>query len=67
LVGYVVLRGLLTDETLQPLTITPVAANTFRDLTAEPGVQYAYAVRAVDSAVTPNLSPVSSRVEESAR
>ena len=67
LVGYLVLRGLPTDETLRPLVSAPIVDNTFRDVTAEPGVRYAYAVRAVDSATTPNLSPVSSRVEEAAR
>ena len=67
LAGYLVLRGLPQGETLQPLTPAPVTENTYRDTTAEPGVVYAYAVRAVDLAIVPNLSELSSRVEEAAR
>lgn len=67
LAGYLVLRGSPQGETLQPLTSAPVTENTYRDTTAEPGVVYAYAVRAVDLAIVPNLSELSSRVEEAAR
>ncbi len=67
LAGYVVLRGLPGDETLQPLTDAPVVENTYRDLSAEPGVRHVYAVRAVDDAPAPNLSEPSDRVEEAAR
>ena len=67
LAGYIVLRGLPEGETLQPLTTAPVAENTYRDTTAEPGTVYSYAVRAVDLAFVPNFSELSNRVEEAAR
>ena len=67
LAGYLVLRGSPGDETLQPLTDVPVAENTYRDTTAAPGVRHAYAVRAVDTAATPNPSEPSDRVEATAR
>ena len=67
LAGYLVLRGLPPGETLQPLTPEPVPANTYRDTTAEPGVRYVYAVRAVDAVTPPNVSPLSDQVEDEAR
>ncbi len=67
LAGYLVLRGLPGDETLHPLMDAPLTGNTYRDTTAEPGVRHAYAVRAVDTAATPNLSEPSDRVEAAAR
>ncbi len=67
LAGYVVLRGLPGDETLQPLTDAPLVENTYRDVSAAPGVRHVYAVRAVDDAAAPNLSEPSDRVEEAAR
>ena len=67
LAGYVVLRGSPGDETLHPLTDAPLTGNTYRDATAEPGVRHVYAVRAVDSAATPNLSELSDRAEAAAR
>ena len=67
LAGYVVLRGLPGDETLQPLADAPQVDNTYRDVTAEPGVRHVYAVRAVDDATAPNLSEPSDRVEAAAR
>ena len=67
LAGYVVLRGLPGDETLQPLTDAPLVDNTYRDVSAESGVRHVYAVRAVDDAATPNLSEPSDRVEAAAR
>ena len=67
LVGYLVLRGLPPGETLQPLTPDPVRENTYRDATAELGVGYVYAVRAVDSATPPNFSPLSNLAEDAAR
>ena len=67
LAGYLVLRGLPPGETLQPLTPAPVQGNTYRDTTAEPGVRYVYAVRAVDSVTPPNVSPLSNLVENAAR
>ena len=67
LAGYLVLRGLPGDETLQPLTDAPLVENTYRDVTAEPGVRHVYAVRAVDTAPAPNLSEPSDPVEAAAR
>ena len=67
LAGYLVLRGLPGDETLQSLTDAPIVGNTYRDTTAEPGVRHAYAVRAVDTAATPNPSEPSERVAATAR
>ena len=67
LAGYVVLRGAPGDETLQPLTGAPLVENTYRDVTAQPGVRHVYAVRAVDTAPAPNLSDPSDRVEAAAR
>ena len=67
LAGYLVLRGLPGDETLQPLTDALLVENTYRDVTAEPGVRHVYAVRAVDDAAAPNLSEPSERVEAAAR
>ena len=67
LAGYLVLRGAPPGETLQPLTPEPVLENIYRDTTAEPGVRYVYAVRAVDSAPRPNVSPLSNQVEDAAR
>lgn len=67
LAGYVVLRGAPGDETLQPLVDAPVRGNTYRDVTAAPGVRHVYAVRAVDDAAAPNLSEPSDRVEVAAR
>ena len=67
LAGYLVLRGLPAGETLQPLILEPVQENTYRDATAEPGVRYVYAVRAVDTATPPNLSPLSSEAGDAAR
>jgi hypothetical protein len=67
LAGYLVLRGLPSGETLQPLTPEPVPENTYRDATAEPGVRYVYAVRAVDMAVPSNVSPASNEATDAAR
>ena len=61
------MRGVPPGETLQPLTPEPVLENTYRDATAEPGVRYVYAVRAVDMVTPPNVSPLSNREENAAR
>jgi hypothetical protein len=65
LAGYLVLRGEVPGDTLQPLTPAPIKETTFRDTTAKPGVRYVYAIVAVDTAK--NTSPQSLRVEETAR
>jgi hypothetical protein len=67
LVGYMVLRGVASGETLLPLTVEPVGESTYLDGTAVPGVAYVYAVQAVDDADPPNLSPVSETVNATAR
>ena len=67
LAGYQVLRGLPPGETLQSLTPEPVPENTYRDSTAEPGVRYVYAVRAVDTVTPANVSLPSNQVEGTAR
>ena len=67
LAGYLVLRGVAPGETLQRLTLEPVQGNTYSDTTASPGVRYVYAVRAVDTATPPNISPLSNQDEDAAR
>jgi hypothetical protein len=62
--GYVVLRGPVSADALEPLSKEPIADTSFQDH-APTGVRFAYAVQAVDTAG--NLSPPSARVEETAR
>jgi hypothetical protein len=65
--GYLVLRGAAPDGALKPLFEAPMRETTYRDATAKPGVRYVYAVVAVDRAIPPNRSPLSNKVEETAR
>jgi hypothetical protein len=66
--GYVVLRGVAGDATLQPLNAVPVIETQFTDTTVMPGTRYVYAVMAVDSRLpVPNISVESERLEETAR
>jgi hypothetical protein len=65
--GYLVLRGVPGDATLQTLTPTPIAEARYTDTAVMPGTRYVYAVRAVDSQPAPNVSVESERVEETAR
>lgn len=67
LAGYVVLRGLASDATLQPLTPDPLTEPTFQDVDIVAGEQYIYQVVAVDNAVPPNVSQPSDQITESAR
>jgi hypothetical protein len=67
LAGYVVMRGEAPASELTPLVDAPLRESTYRDTTAKPGVRYVYAVVAVDRATPPNRSPLSNRVEETAR
>jgi hypothetical protein len=67
LAGYLVLRGEAPGDTLQPLTAAPIEETTYRDATVKPGVRYVYAIVAVDRATPPNRSPLSNKVEETAR
>ena len=62
--GYIVLRGPVSAQTLEPLMSEPIQETSYQDHTPS-GARFAYAVRAVDSAG--NLSPPSARVEETAR
>jgi hypothetical protein len=67
LAGYLVLRGRAGDATLQPLTSSPVAETHYADRDIMPGVQYVYAITAVDMQDPPNVSDESNRAEETAR
>jgi hypothetical protein len=67
LAGYLVLRGEVAGDTLQPLTAAPIAGTNFEDKTVSPGVRYVYAIVAVDKASPANRSAQSARVEETAR
>ena len=63
LAGYIVLRAIAPSADLQPIT-PPIQDASFKD-GVQVGVRYVYAVRAVDTAG--NLSPLSNRVEDTAR
>jgi hypothetical protein len=62
--GYIVLRGPVSADTLEPLTPEPIQETSYQDK-VQTGIRFAYAVRAVDTAG--NLSVPSARVEETAR
>ncbi len=62
--GYRVLRAARPGDVLMPITASPIHETTFRD-SVQAGVVYVYAVAAVDRAG--NVSPLSNRVEETAR
>ena len=55
------LRGDGATANLQPLMRTPIQETTYRDTTVAAGQTYTYAVYAVDTAPTPNVSPLSDR------
>ena len=60
-----VLRGEgAAPSELKPITPAPIRETNFRDA-VPPGARYAYAVQAVDK--TGNVSPMSNRVDETAR
>jgi hypothetical protein len=66
--GYIVLRGAVGDARLQPLTPMPISDVRYADTTVVSGMRYVYAVVAVDrQSPTPNMSPESARVEETAQ
>jgi hypothetical protein len=66
--GHLVLRGAVSDATLQPLARTPIVEARYRDASTKPGERYVYAVIAVDNRLpVPNWSAESNRVEETAR
>jgi hypothetical protein len=64
LAGYLVLRGRVPGDRLEPLISTPVLETSFND-TVPAGARYVYEVQAVDKAG--NISGPSNRVEETAR
>ena len=64
--GYLVLRGRAPDGALEALTPEPVTVTNYRDTAVEAGAGYVYAVRALDGADPPNLSPASEQVTEQA-
>jgi hypothetical protein len=65
--GYLVLRGRAGDATLQPLTSSPVTETRYADRDVVAGVQYVYAITAVDRQTPPNVSAESNRAAETAR
>ena len=65
--GYLVLRGVPPGETLQPLTLDPIPATTYRDEAVEAGQRYVYAVQAVDTSSPANISAPSATVVEAPR
>lgn len=67
LAGYLVLRGIAPGGTLERLTREPIKETTYSDTSAKSGVRYVYVVIAVDTAVPPNQSAPSNKVEEIAR
>jgi hypothetical protein len=67
LAGYIVMRGEAAGGELKALFEAPIRESTYRDATAKPGVRYVYAVVALDRATPPNRSPLSNKVEETAR
>jgi len=67
LAGYLVLRADAPGGVPRPLTAEPVKETTFRDTSVRAGTRYVYVVVAVDTAVPPNTSAQSNRVEETAR
>ena len=64
LAGYIVMRAVLPNQTLEPITPAPIRELSFKD-GVQAGVRFVYAVKAVDKAG--NVSPLSNRVEEAAR
>jgi hypothetical protein len=62
--GYIVLRAVAPSDALEPITPAPIKETGLRD-GVQAGLQYVYAVRAVDKAG--NQSPPSPRVTETAR
>ena len=63
-VGYIVLRGSSTDTTLERLTMELIEGNSYRDTEVVSGESYSYQIRALDSALPPNVSPPSVIITE---
>ena len=66
LAGYVVLRGRDPEAELEALTPEPIAVTNYQDTEVEAGLDYVYAVQAVDRADPPNVSAASEQVVEQA-
>lgn len=64
LAGYVLLRAFAPGGSLEVITPAPFPEPSFKDA-VQPGTRFVYAVKAVDKAG--NLSPLSTRIEETAR
>ena len=62
--GYIVLRGSGPEAELEALTAEPITVTNYRDAAVEAGVDYVYAIQAVDGADPPNLSEASEQVAE---
>jgi hypothetical protein len=66
--GYIVLRREAGSATLLPITPAPIGETRFVDRDVKPGVEYVYAVVAVDSRLpVPNMSPLSVERSDTAR
>ena len=65
--GYIVLRGEAAGTTMRAITPVPIAETRYRDAAVTRGVRYVYAVIAVDKGKPANASPLSARVDETAR
>lgn len=66
LAGYVVLRGRDPEAELEALTPEPITVTNYQDTEVETGLDYVYAVQAVDRADPPNVSAASEQVAEQA-
>jgi hypothetical protein len=62
--GYFLLRGPAPGDELIPISTTAMRETAFEDR-VPPGMRFVYAVQAVDR--SGNLSPLSGRIEETAR
>jgi len=63
--GYYLLRGPAPGDELVPVTTAVIRETAFQDDRVPPGMRFVYALQAVDR--SGNLSPISTRAEETAR
>ncbi|MCY4602300.1 MAG: hypothetical protein OXF27_20555 [Acidobacteria bacterium] len=64
--GYIILRGIGPDASLEPLTPEPITVTNYQDTAVETGISYVYAVQALDGADPPNVSEASQQITEQA-
>ncbi len=64
--GYIILRGIGPDASLEPLTPEPITVTNYQDTAVETGISYVYAVQALDAADPPNVSEASQQITEQA-